>query len=1071
MKQKLLTTMVAMACVTSVSYAQTRQVSGKITNEQGAPLSGVTISVSGSSLSSQTNNYGDFTIQASQGSIITFKAIGFEEQQITVGSGNVYNVTLKESIRDLDEVIVTAYGKQTKESIVGSVVSITSKDIEKRPVSSATAALEGIAPGLQVNNSYGEPGSSPNIRIRGFGSINGNNAPVYILDGVVYQGNISDINPNDIESMSVLKDATSGALYGNRAAAGAIVITTKKGRVGSHLNLIVNQGVFSRGIAEYETLGPKEYLEASWLGYRNQLMTNTPTLTVAEANQRASDNLVPSIMKLNIFNRPANQLFDANGKLVSDAEILGDYASDLDWFSPIIRNGHRQEYQLGGNGGNEKGNYLFSLGYLDEQAYVTTSNFTRLSGRINAEVKPATWVRAGMSANGTHQLSNFSTGSGSGYTNAWMYARNIAPIYPIHLHDPATGAYVLDGQGNKVYDDGTATRNQYAGRHVIWENELNSEVTRRNTFNSQGYLDFNLYRGLKLSLIGDINLRYDETRDYENKIVGDGVGNAGRGGRDIYNYKNFTLQQQLSYNTSINGLHNLDFLVGHENYGNKYTYLYARKAGEVFAGVDEFSNYNNITSLTDNTFEDKTESYLGRARYNYDEKYYFDASIRRDGTSRLHPDKRWGTFWSLGGTWMISKEEFLKSSSWLNDLKFRAATGVVGNVASVDWYGYMATYAIGQNNNLPAFWKTSLGNADLLWEGNQSSSIALEGRVFNRLNFIVEYFDKRSKDLIFNVNLPLSTGSNTTGSAVSTITRNIGDISNRGLELTMDADLIRNENIRWNLGFNATFMKNEVVKLPEENKENGIISSPFKYMEGRSVYDYWLPQYVGVDMMTGQALYLADTEAYDPQATSGAHYAFQENINGTMYTRNSAYAVRDYVGSGVPDVFGAVNTAVDYKNFTLSGIFTYSIGGKGLDYSYMDLISATSTPSSLHKDILNSWNGVPDGMTATSSNRINPDATPQINFANSQYNNATSSRFVFDNTYFVIKNIALGYRFKSDLITRMNLRSLGVNFSVENLATFTKGAKGYSPQQTFGGYSQNQFVPARTFSFGVNIGI
>lgn len=1070
MKQKLLSFILLLTCLIGTVYAQNRQVSGKVVNAFGDPIAGVTVIVHGQTLSTQTNNYGDYRIHVNDGDVLTFRALGFESKIVRLGNGNVYDVSLTVSSRDLDEVVVTAYGVQNKESIVGSVVSVSAADIEKRPVTSATAALEGMAPGLQISNSYGEPGSSPGIRIRGYASLNGNNAPAIVLDGVLFGGNISDINTNDIESMSILKDATSAGLYGNRAAAGVIVITTKRGKSGANVNLVVNQGIFTRGVDEYEKLDPKQFMEATWQGYRNQLRWNNAALTEAQANEQATKTLVPSILKLNIFNKPADALFDQNGKMLSDASILGDYGDDLDWFKPIMRNGYRQEYNLGGNGGAEKANYLFSVGYLDEEAYIISSEFTRISGRLSAEVRPTDWFKAGMSANAGHQLSNFTTGDGSGFVNPWNYARNIAPIYPVHLHDPITGLYALDDLGNKQYDDGTISRNQYAGRHIIWETELNSDITKRNTVNSQAYFDFNILSNLKLSLIGDLNLRYSEERSYENAIIGDGAGNFGRGGREIYNYKNYTLRQQLNYNVSIGGAHNFDVLAAHENYGNTYTYLYARKAGEIFAGMPELINYNNITSLYDQTDNDKTDSYLGRVRYNFNEKYFLDAGLRFDGTSRLHIDKRWGNFWNLGGTWMVSKETFMQDAVWIDDLKLRAATGVVGNVTSAGLYGWMAKYAIGQNNNLPAFYKSSYGNPELLWEGSQSSSFALEGRIFDRLNFIVEYFDKRSKDLIFDVNQALSNGSTTNSSGIVTVTQNIGDISNKGFEFTFDADLIRNQDLVWNLGLNATFLKNKVEKLPEQNRENGIISSPFKYMEGRTVYDYWLPQYKGVDMMTGQALYVADTKAYDPTLTTGAHYSFQQEVNGTMYTRNASYAVRDYVGSAVPDVMGAVNSFLRYKSFSLSAIMMYSLGGKGVDYSYNALMGVTSTPNAVHKDVLKSWTGIPEGMTATSEDRINVDATPQINYATSQYNNTLSSRFVFDNTYVVLKNIAIGYKMPQNMVSQLKLRTLSLNCAVENLATLT-GRQGYSPQQTFGGYSQNEFVPARVFSFGFNIGI
>lgn len=1071
MNQKLLTTMLAVACLSSASYAQTREVSGRVISTDGTPVSGASVTVVGSSIATQTDASGNFKISAAAGSTLNISYLGFSSQRVSIGNSTTLNVVLTPDDNTLEEVIVVAYGSQKKESITGAVASISSKDIEKRPVSSVTAVLEGAAPGLQVNNSYGEPGSSPNIRVRGFGSINGNSSPVYVLDGVVFGGNISDINPNDIESVTVLKDATSAALYGSRAANGVIVITSKKGKAGSaDLNVAANWGSFSRAVPEYDMLNPQEFMQASWDGYRNQLATANPTWSREKANEEATKGLIPSILKLNIFDMEADQLFDANGKFNTNAAIKGDYAGDLDWFKPISRNGLRQDYSINGRGGNEKSNYFFSTNYLNEEGYLTTSNFDRLSGRVSGEITPKSWVKAGMSINASHQLSNFleSTGT-STIVNPWYFARTIAPIYPIHAHDPATGAFLLDGQGNKIYDNGELSRNQLIGRHVIWENELNEDKTKRNTVNSQAYLNFNFLKNFTFSVLGDLNLRYNEARGYDNAVIGDGTGNKGRANRAIYNYKNYTAQQILNYNNTFSEVHNVDLMAGHENYGNIYTYLSGSKNTETFAGQNHLINFSNIVTLTDYEYNDKSESYFGRARYNYDEKYFVEASLRRDGTSRVAKEHRWANFWSVGGTWMASKESFLQDVDWLNSLKLRAATGVVGSLNSIGFNDYLSLYALGQNNNLSALYKSNIGNPDLKWEGSQSSSLAVEGRLFNRMNFVVEYFDKRSKDLLFNVNLPLSVGSTTSGSGTAQVTRNIGDLVNRGFEFTFDADVIKNHDFTWNLGFNATIIKNKIINLPEENKENGILSSPFKYMEGHSVYDYFLRQYAGVDMMTGQSLYYADTQAYDPANKDGAWYAFQQEVNGVMYTRNASYAKQEFSGSGIPKLMGAINTNLNYRNWSLSGLFTYSLGGKGLDYTYMGLMSMGATPSSAHADLTKSWTEAPAGMTETSANRINPDVIPQIHFSNSQYNNATSTRFLMNNSYFVIRNIALGYRLPSEISQRAGLSRVNFILTGENLAMFT-ALKGYSPQQTFGGYSESVFVPSRTISFGINVG-
>ncbi|WP_443945365.1 SusC/RagA family TonB-linked outer membrane protein [Pedobacter sp. AW1-32] len=1072
MKQKL-QIFIAFLClfVAFDGYGQARKITGKVVDEKNIAIPSVSIVIQGGG-STQTDLYGNFSISVADGATLVFKSLGFQDKTVVVGAQAYYSVKLEDAVRALDDVIVVGYGSLKKEAITGSVASVGADDIAKRPVTNALTALEGAAPGIQINNSYGEPGSAPSIRIRGFSSINGSSTPLFVVDNIIYSGSINDINPNDIESISVLKDATSSSLYGSKGSNGVIIITTKKGKgSNSSLNFSVNQGLYTRGIPEYDKVTPQEYMGVAFLGYRNQLMTANPNLTVAQANQTVNANLIPTILKTNIFNLPDNQLFDANGNLLPNAQIKGTYAEDLDWFKPITRDGRRQDYNLSGQNGGEKSSLFYSMGYLDEQGYIKTSDFERFTGRVSGSVSPKSWIKAGLSLNGSYQIANNTNGSGSGFTTPWNFARNIAPIYPVYEHDQTTGEYKLDALGNKIYDNGVNSRLQYLNRHVIWENELNMDRTYQTSLLSQGYVDISFLKDFKFSVIGSNTLRNSEQRTYDNAIIGDGNGNKGRTSRTIYRRNELTFQQQLTYRKSI-GDHNIDVFAGHENYYYRYNYLYGYKNTETFAGQVDMVNFSQITSLTDYEQNDRTESYLSRARYNYKEKYFIEGSFRSDGSSRLYSGNKWGNFWSVGGTWLVSKENFFEPlKDQVNDLKLRVSTGRVGSIGSVNLYGYMALYTIGQNNNLAALYKSQNEARDLQWEGQRATSAAIETRLFNRLNLSVEYFDKGSDGLLFDVNLPLSAGATSTTSGVSIVQKNIGKVRNNGIELAADVDIIKNRNLTWNFGANATFLKSKIISLPAENRANGIITNPFKYVEGRSIYDYFLYQYAGVDMMTGQALYYADDATYSPTNTSGAHYPFLVNVNGVNYTRNATYAKRDWSGSAIPDVTGSFNTSVNYKNFSLSTLFTYSIGGKGFDYSYISLMGVTSTPSAVHKDILKSWNGIPEGMTATSPDRINRDATPQINFTNSQYNNnSISNRFLYDNSYFVIKNIALGYTLPKEVTRKLDVSKVSFSFLIDNLATFTR-MKGLSPQQTFGGYSESQFVPSRTFSLGINVSL
>lgn len=1059
----------------SYAFAQEKSISGTVTDSDGEPLLGATVIIKGTSNGTSTDFDGNFNLKANVGDKLEVSYIGFATKLIEIDSRSFYTISLAADSNVMDEVLVVAYGTASKESITGAVTSIDSKSIAKRAITSATSALEGAAAGIQVNNTSGQPGDGPSIRIRGFTSINASNAPLVVLDGVPFGGNISDISPNDIESISVLKDASASTLYGNRASNGVILIRTKGGKGESGMNLSVKQGLWSRGISEYDRIGPDDFMEVMWQGYRNSLLTNDPTMSIADANSIASNSLVDDYLKLNIYNLPKDELFTADGKLNPNAHVLPGYNGDLNWYDGIERTGYRQEYNVSARNSNDRGNIFYSAGYLDEEGYIKRAGVERFNARVNTEYRANDWIKLGMRLSGSHQKQtslSASTGSANSFVNPYNYARNIAPIYPVHLHDQQTGEFILDTEGNKIYDGGEDTRNQYVGRHTVWENELDRQRSFRNTLNGQLFADFTFLKDFTFTVVGDLNVRNSEGRTYNNAIIGDGAGNGGRASRSIYRYKNFTGQQLLNWNKSF-GKHHVEALVGHESYSDQYTYLYGYKTTETFAGKEDFINFTEITRLYDYKDIYTTEGYLTRAKYNFDQKYFAEASFRRDGSSKFSKDKRWGNFWSIGGSWIITKEDFF-NLDFVDNLKFRASYGEVGNDQGASRYAYHALYNIAQNANVAALYKSQNAAEDLIWETSSSIGLALEGRVFDRLNFNIEYFDKRSQNLHFDVNLPLSSGSTSTGSAVSSITRNIGTISNNGLELTFDVDVLRSSDWYWNIGANATFMKNKIVKLPEENRENGIISGNFKRIEGSSIYDFYMYQFAGVDQMTGDALYEIDGDSFNVNGSNPDADAipdsFLREINGEFYTTNTTYGRRDWSGSAIPDVYGSFTTNIGWKNFTLSGIFTYSLGGKTYDYSYSSLMSMSGTPSALHSDILNSWNGIPEGITETSANRIDPNGTPSVNFTNSTYNNATSNRFLQDGSYLVIKNITLNYSLPHEIAERMSLTSMDFNLGVENLATFTK-LKGMNPQQSFAGSSQNAYLTPRVFTLGVNIGL
>ena len=932
-------------------------------------------------------------------------------------------------------------------------------------------------------STYGQPGEEPSIRIRGFGTVNGSATPLYVLDGVPFGGNISDLNSNDIESITVLKDAASCALYGNRASNGVILITTKRGK-GEKMafNLKVNQGTYSRGIKEYKVLNAKEFMETSWLNLRNSRISAGDDQ--ATANAYASKNLINDELYLNIYNKADDQLFDANGKLVSDAQILDGYADDLDWYDNAIRDGYRQEYNFSGSQASAKSDYYFSVGYLNEKGYVTNSDFDRLTGRAAMNFHPKKWLNTGFTISGSHQKSNITNGNSSAsYTNAFMFCRDIAPIYPVHLHN-ADGSYQLDSFGNKQYDSGSytdengnpvLTRNQYQDRHVIWENELNENKSFRNTLQSSAYMDLKFLNDFTFTVKGELNVRNNENRTYNSALIGDGKGNNGRTKRTIYRYKNYTFQQQLNWNHTF-GNHTVGVLLGHENYSYFYDYTYIYKTNQTFAGQDNLDNFTNLTNGSGYSNRYRTESYLGRIRYDYQEKYNVEASFRRDGSSRFAKESRWGNFGSIGASWVVTKEDFMKPISWVNNLKLRADYGLVGNDAGASYYSYMALYASNQNHNKGAYYLSQLANTKLKWETGASFGIGVDARLFNRWNISAEYFDKRNKDLLFDVYLPLSAGATSSSSAEATITENMGTISNRGFEINTDVDIFKNKDWTVNFSANASFIKNKIVELPEQDKD-GIISGIYKIAEGKSRYEFFTYTYVGVDQMTGNSLYKANLENYHVTTADGQTVGnadgndiskYVTQIGNEYYVNNTSYALKEYHGSAIPKVYGSFAPSVRYKDLSLSLMFTYSIGGKVYDAVYSSLMSTGTSPSNYHKDILKSWSEIPSGMTEDSQDRIWYGGIPQINSSMTSTNNATSSRWLTDASYLVLKNINMSYSLPKAWVNALTLESIRLNLSCENAFTCTK-RRGMNPQQSFNGYQYNYLVTPRVFTIGVDV--
>lgn len=1099
----------AFLCIT-LCHAQIKNITGIVIDEEsGEPLVGASVIVKGSQQGCISDLNGRFTLHQalSEQQVLIVSYIGYLSIEVPVRH-KMMEIRLRQDMHELDEVVVqVAYGTAQRKSITGAVSVVDSKQIEMRPVSSVTSVLNGLVPGVQIMDGIGQPGKEAEVRIRGYSSVNGSNKPLFVVDGMPYTGWITDINPADVESVSVLKDAASCALYGSRASNGVILITTKKAKKqGVSLQLDIRHGFSARGQGDYKRMNANQFMEAMWQGYRNQLISNGST--PEEATTAANNELINRI-GINIYNKADNALFDENGHLVADAQILDGYKDDLDWYNPYTRTGHRQEYNLSGESGNERNRVRFSLGYLDEDGYTKKSDFNRLSGLLSADFTPRSWLKTGLSLAGTHQKTNWDMGGvgstqAAYLTNAFYFARRMAPIYPVHLHYTedifagdgslihSKGDYILDSEGGKQYDDGSTSRSEADvssnGHHLIWESEKNKLWNTANTLQANAYADVSFLRDFTFSLRGNISLRNTEDRQYDNAEIGNYKG-TGFISKIDQKYKEYTLQEILTWKRSF-GKHFVEWMAGHENYDYKLNFDATQKKNENFPGVDELSNFTTTTYNEGYKDTYRTEGYFTRARYDYNDTYFAEASFRRDGSSIFHTDHRWGNFWSAGVAWMVSNEAFLKEVSWLDRLKLRFSYGQVGNDnfgSNNGLYQWMSLYGSGVNGGEAAYYKVQNENPELKWETNSSMNIGLEARLFNRVNLSFEYYDKRSNDLLFKFIQPLSAGATDSSTGLSTVWRNIGDVSNRGWEFSIDGDVFRNREWEWNVGLNLSKVKNKIGRLPDKDREEGIVNGDYqKFKEGHSIYEFWLYQYAGVDQMTGRSVYLPDFETYYIAGEDGKTPVNGEesiegknpiptnswvDINGQYYTGDPRYARKDWSGSSLPKINGSFQTSLRWKDLTLSALMVFSCGSKVLDQPYQTLTSVGV--HALSTDLQKAWNGIPAGMTETSSNRINPSGIPQVNLdatVNGYSNQKASTRYIVSGDYLSIKNITLAYRLPAAWSKRLTLGTIRVHAAVENAALFSK-RKGLNPMQTFNGIVNNYASISRVFSFGVNINL
>ncbi|WP_289054617.1 SusC/RagA family TonB-linked outer membrane protein [Carboxylicivirga marina] len=1039
--KKVLFALSIMVMVGLQAIAQTANVTGTVTDAaDGSPIPGVSVFVKGTTIGTVTTPDGTYNLAVpNDATAIVFSFVGMSTQEVAyTGQANI-DAVLESDALGLDEVIVTAFGTTTKEAFTGSADVVGAKELSSRNVTSPIAAIEGKATGIQFTSASGQPGSSPGIVIRGVGTLNGSSDPLYIVDGVQFEGDLNTINQGDIESFTILKDASSTALYGSRAANGVVMITTKSGNKGGIKTSVSAQvGVVSRAIANYDEVSPGQYYETMWEALKNSSAGGGDP-SYASAN-------IYNNLGYNPFNVANDQIVGTDGKLNPNAKVI--YKS-LDWYDAMEQTGVRTNYNVNIGGGGDDHKVFFSASYLDEEGYVVTTNFNRITSRLNAEFDATDWLKLGGGGYITISESKGPTSAGEGsIANPFGFAKNIGSIYPVYVND-LDGNIVLDAGGQPVYDAGEGydefnigSRPIYQGRHALQELILNDERNKNNAYGLRFNADAKIIEGLNLSIKYTRDFQEGLVKEYENHVIGDAQP-TGRYGEERYRRDVENFNQVLTYKKYINDVHSVELTAGHESYQRIFSGFDGMSIKQVSTGIYEFDNFAEPISLGGATTEKTVEGYFFRANYNYDGKYYISASARRDGSSVFDKESRWGNFYSVGASWRIDQESFMQSVEWLDHLKLRGSYGQVGNDNLGDFFLSQPRYGLTSNAGNPAIYWSEIGNAALQWETVGSFDVALEFILFNNfLDGSIEYYKKTSTDLLYDLPIPLSNGLNTVPS-------NVADLYNSGVELGLTGHLINNGVFKWDMTVQASTFKNEITSIPDP-----FVNGSKRWAEGRSIYDFYILQTAGVDPANGDQLFWM-YEIDD----NGESVPVLDADGNQLTTNDWEETERAYTGdSSIPDLNGSVSNYFSYKGFDLNVLMTFSVGGKYLDYGYADMMHSGRYGSSLHPDILGAWRNVGDVTSV-----------PRMENGNVDLVRAQSSRFLTDASYWALKNINIGYTFNSSLTNKLGVDDLRLSLTGENL--FLKSKRdGLDPQYNLTGTPEgNDFRPSRIISIGLNV--
>ncbi|MDE3741652.1 TonB-dependent receptor [Maribacter polysaccharolyticus] len=979
-------------------------VTGTITDMDGIPLSGANVLIKGTVKGTQADFDGVYAIAAKKGDVLEFSYLGMVTKTVVVGNRNVINVTLEEDVASLDEVVVVGYGTQTKESITGSVGVVKSAELEQVPSSTFEQSLRGNLAGLQASASDGAPGANTQIRIRGIGSINASSEPLYVIDGIPMQSGsqalndndgassnvMASINPNDIETISVLKDAASTAIYGSRGANGVILITTKRGKTGkATIELKTLTGFNSQASKDIlKPLNAAQYKELFIEGYVNQ------GDTYEEAQAR-------------LDSRYTQQIDPSTGE-----------ATDTNWLDAITRTGVTQSYDLSVNGATDNVKYFMSAGYMDQEGYIIGYGFKRYSTRANLEYKASDYLTISNNVS-ISDIKSSTAPDGGSWNNPFKSTLELSPLIPIYDED---GEY--NAEHINYFPIGSNPVGSLSGDD-IWDTKTtrvidNFAVTvtpiKNLVFRSQWNFDV---------------LDIDQTQFY-NRRYGSGYDTNGYAYEGTVSSKTWVGTQTVDYNLTFNEDHYFNVLGGYEAQQTIKENSWASGTNFPNDIVKTLNSASSEFAVGGSKSEYTFNSMFVRANYNYASKYFLSGSIRRDGSSRFGEENRYGTFYSVGASWNINKEDLFDDLTFINILKLRSSFGVTGN-AAIGNFASLGLYTYGEDyDGSPGGSPLQLENSDLTWETQENFNIGLDFGFFNKVNGTVEYFKRVSSDLILDVPISQTTG-------FTELTQNFGEMTNSGLELSVNAEIINKNDFRWSLGFNTTFLKNEITKLTEDYTDGA-----YRRQVGQDFQSYYMYDWAGVDQTNG-----------DPQ--------WYTDETRTTITNDIGDAERFLVGkSATPDFYGGFNTAFSYKGLSLSANFMYSYGNYLFDSRARgSLGDGRLTPRSTATYLFeNRWvEGKTDALF------------PKFVWGGqSGSNQANQTRWLYDGSYMRLKDLTIAYNLPEKLTSLLNVGSIRMYARGTNILTFTKHKGLYiDPEQAINGSYVGTTPAMKTISLGLDI--